>query len=106
MKLYAELWIPDNEDVIKLLLKIASEKELFKKTCNNKDEYKEFIVALHKDVREMFNLPNKLLGIVRNKENTKAFFALFDKEPDGNDYDIFPEKHKKGLNFILKWRIK
>lgn len=87
---------PENEELNEVLFNIASETEK-KKEEMDKDLFGEWIIGLHNHMRENMGLPNKIFTIARDKENNKAQFIYFDKEPDGKHYEVFTEEREEGF---------
>lgn len=79
---------PATEEFNEFLLKyMEAHYEAEKKL--SKDDYNSWAIAENKNMREKFDLPNKVFIVARNKERTKAKIIFFPKEPDGNSYETF-----------------
>lgn len=87
---------PGNEESNEVLFNIASQIEKAKEEMDE-NLFGEWIIGLHNYMRENMKLPNKIFTIVRDKENNKAKFILFNKEPDGKYYEVFTEEREGGF---------
>ena len=97
MRVYAyETGIPENEESNEVLFNIASQTEKAKEEMDE-NLFGEWIIGLHNHIRENMKLPNKIFTITRDKENNKAQFIFFDKEPDGKHYEVFTEEREDGF---------
>ena len=89
-----EVYSPVNEEANEFLLNLC---ELAKNAyeCFDEDNYKNFILDLYNNIREKFNLPNKVLVIAKSEDGTEAHIVLFPKEANGNYYKVdFDEELK------------
>lgn len=66
----------------------------------DEDDYKTWAFNFNNYIREMLNLPNKVVSIAKSVDNTQVQIVLFPKEPDGNLYEIFYDEELK-LAYIL-----
>ena len=87
---------PENEESNEVLFNIASQTEKAKEEMDE-NLFGEWIIGLHNHMRENMKLPNKIFTIARDKENNKAQFIFFDKEPDGKHYEVFTEEREGGF---------
>jgi hypothetical protein len=92
---------PENEESNEVLFSIASETEK-KKEEMSEELFGEWIIGLHNHMRENMGLPNKIFTIARDKENNKAQFIFFDKEPDGKHYEVFTEEREDGFTCYIE----
>ena len=94
MRIYAcEIGTPENEESNEVLFNIALGTEKAKEEMDE-SLFVEWIIGLHNHMRENMKLPNKIFTIARDKENNKAQFIFFNKEPDGKHYEVFKEKRE------------
>ena len=97
MKVYAYgTGTPENEESNEVLFNIAFQTERAKEEMDE-EVFGEWIIGLHNHMRENMKLPNKIFTIARDKENNKAQFIFFDKEPDGKHYKVFSEEREDGF---------
>ena len=97
-RIYADSIVkPNDENCNEYFLELVNtQKEIKEKFKDEEDIRKKVIVYFHNHIREALELPNKLFGFATSEENTKACIVLFDKEVDGNVYDVlFDEELKK-----------
>ena len=93
---------PKNVEVNDVLLNIVSEKSRAKEKLGE-EEYDNWIITLHNDIRTKMCLPNMLFTIVTDKEHRNAQFIFFDREPDGKHYEVFTEeKEEEGITFYIE----
>ncbi len=90
-RIYADSIVkPNDENCNEYFLQLANkQKEIKEKFKDEENIRKKVIVYFHNHIREGLELPNKLFGFATSKDNTKACIVLFDKESDGNVYDVF-----------------
>ena len=84
-----------------VLLNIISEKSKVKEKFRE-EEYGNWIITLHNDMRAKMGLPNMLFTIVIDKEHKNAQFIFFDREPDGKHYEVFTEEKEEGITFYIE----
>lgn len=87
---------PENGESNEVLFNIASETEK-KKEEMSESLFSEWIIGLHNHMRENMGLPNKIFTIAIDKENNKARFIFFDKEPDDKHYEVLTEEREDGF---------
>ena len=92
---------PESVEANKMLLNIASEESKAEEKLSE-EEYDNWIVNLHNDMREKMGLPNMLFVIAKDKDNTKAQFIFFDIKPDGKSYEVFVEEIEEGVTFYIE----
>ena len=93
MKIYStEIKKPSNDKVNRLLLSIFSVQEMAKESLDTGADHK-LVGRFYNDIlRDILNLENKVFAITRNADCTKAWIIYFDKEPDGNTYEVFRDE--------------
>ena len=79
---------PTNEESNKTLLEMAFKQKEMKEKFEE-DIFEKWIIYYHNKIREKLKLPNKLFGFAISKDKTKAEIVLFDKDADGNFYEVF-----------------
>ena len=92
---------PKSVEANEVLLNIVSEKSKAKEKFGE-EEYGNWIIALHNDMRAKMGLPNMLFTIVIDKEHKNAQFIFFDREPDGKHYEVFMEEKEEGITFYIE----
>lgn len=90
---------PSNEKTNEVMLHIA-ERENEVKEMLNKEEWKHWLYEYHRKVRGKMDLPNEIFVVAKSKDAAKVVFAMFQKEPDGNCYDVFYDEEMK-CHYIL-----
>lgn len=95
-RVYAYIVVePTTENCNEYFLKLASMEKEANKTLE-KDTFEKWIVDFHDYIRKRLeDFPNKLFGFAVSKDSTKAYIVVFDKETDGNHYEIFFDEEKK-----------
>lgn len=97
MRIYAYgTGTPENEESNEVLFNIASETEDAKEEMDER-LFSEWIIGLYNYMRENMGLPNKIFTIARDKDNKKAQFIFFDREPDSKHYEVFREEREDGF---------
>lgn len=88
MRIYAsELISFKREDIIQELLSL---NKTLVEARGKMDEvsYDELVVKNNNLMRKVLKLPNKIFALAVTTDNKPVLF-VFDKEPDGKDYDVF-----------------
>lgn len=88
MRIYAsELISFKREDIIQELLSL---NKTLVKARGKMDEvsYDELVIKNNNLMRKVLKLPNKIFTLAVTTDNKPVLF-VFDKEPDGKDYDVF-----------------
>ena len=80
-----EIYRPTTKEANRFLLELYDYAKMTKEHFDE-DAYRNFVSCLYNSIRKKYNLPNKMLAIAINKDETEACIALFPKEPDGSYY--------------------
>ena len=82
-----------------LLLTIKTSEEY---VGNNytQDEYNEFVIKQHEEIRKRLDIGNKIFSLGRyKKDKNKIVVIVFDKEADGKSYDMYIDE--EGVPYML-----
>lgn len=92
-RIYAEekLMYFETQMNIDFFLSVVSYRKKLKETLVE-EEYCKAVIALCDIIRDKFELPNKIFGILTNTENTDIRLIFFPKEPAGKSYDVHFDK--------------
>ena len=99
MRLYNDLCgVPQDCEGNDILFEIKNFLKT-KKLELTEENYKLLVIKVHNELREKFDLLNKVFTVGVNKEGTKAAILYFPKEPDGKCYEA--QKDEDGRIYII-----